>query len=284
MDITTRKILVIARGDYIARLTLQDLLESQPKSHIKVIIVTCDSHSRKGLAMLGALWRDYALRYFIFEFGLFIIYQVAQVLNPRSAFTLQALTKRYCVDAINVDNVNSPEAFEVAKEWSPDIIVSAKCPQRINKNLLDLASLYAINVHGSLLPSYAGRTPHFWAMAHGEKEIGTTLHEMTDVFDEGVIFAQERIAINEGQSVFSSIIAVAKLGSKTLQRTLTQLDSSETKPQDLTKRSYYSSPSKSGIQQLHINGYRLFRIKEIRNLIAEENSTTPPLTKSGPTA
>ena len=43
----------------------------------------------------------------------------------------------------------------------------------------------ALNMHGSLLPKYRGRAPVNWAVLHGERETGATLHDMTAKPDAG---------------------------------------------------------------------------------------------------
>ena len=45
----------------------------------------------------------------------------------------------------------------------------------------------ALNMHGSLLPKYRGRAPVNWAVLHGERETGATLHYMAAKPDAGDI-------------------------------------------------------------------------------------------------
>ncbi|MBR8734770.1 Bifunctional polymyxin resistance protein ArnA [Fusobacterium necrophorum] len=56
---------------------------------------------------------------------------------------------------------------------------------------------YAINIHGSLLPKYRGRTPHVWNIINGEKFSGITCHKITDIVDSGDIIYQEKIKIED---------------------------------------------------------------------------------------
>src|SRR5258708_34533680 len=51
--------------------------------------------------------------------------------------------------------------------------------------LLAAARRGAFNMHGSLLPKYRGRAPVNWAILHGERETGATLHEMVARPDAG---------------------------------------------------------------------------------------------------
>jgi len=53
----------------------------------------------------------------------------------------------------------------------------------------------ALNMHGSLLPKYRGRSPVNWAILHGETETGATLHHMAPRPDVGAIVGQEAVTI-----------------------------------------------------------------------------------------
>lgn len=57
--------------------------------------------------------------------------------------------------------------------------------------------LYAINIHGSLLPKYRGRTPHVWAIINGEKFAGITSHLIDEGVDTGAIIKQEKIKVQK---------------------------------------------------------------------------------------
>lgn len=56
---------------------------------------------------------------------------------------------------------------------------------------------YAINIHGSLLPKYRGRTPHVWNIINGEKISGITCHKITETVDSGDIVYQEKVKIED---------------------------------------------------------------------------------------
>ena len=80
---------------------------------------------------------------------------------------------------------------------SIDLLLSVNYLFIIPRVLLDHPLKYAINIHGSLLPKYRGRTPHVWAIINNEKETGVTAHLMSDKCDEGDIILQHRIVIDE---------------------------------------------------------------------------------------
>ena len=69
-------------------------------------------------------------------------------------------------------------------------------------------------MHGSLLPKYRGRVPVNWAIIHGEKETGATLHYMLEKPDAGDIVSQTAVPIlpdDTAREVFDKVTVAAEL-------------------------------------------------------------------------
>lgn len=81
-----------------------------------------------------------------------------------------------------------------------DVLLSINYLFIINKPIIEIAKLHAINVHGSLLPKYRGRTPHVWAIINGEKKTGISAHRIEEGVDTGDIVLQKEIVINENDT------------------------------------------------------------------------------------
>jgi methionyl-tRNA formyltransferase len=79
------------------------------------------------------------------------------------------------------------------------ILLSVNYRFIIEKNVLS-EFLWPLNIHGSLLPRYRGRTPHVWAIINGEDFSGATLHLMDDGVDTGPIVLQKKIGIAENET------------------------------------------------------------------------------------
>ncbi|MFY0690137.1 MAG: hypothetical protein JXQ90_23390 [Cyclobacteriaceae bacterium] len=55
----------------------------------------------------------------------------------------------------------------------------------------------AINIHGSLLPKYRGRTPHVWSIINGEQFYGITAHRIVPEVDAGDIVLQNKYNLTD---------------------------------------------------------------------------------------
>lgn len=94
-------------------------------------------------------------------------------------------------------NPRQGKSFNAVGTTDIDVLVSVNYLFLIEEDLMSLPRKMAINIHGSLLPKYRGRTPHVWAIINGEKKSGITVHEITSGCDEGNIIEQLTIPIED---------------------------------------------------------------------------------------
>jgi methionyl-tRNA formyltransferase len=124
---------------------------------------------------------------------------------------------------------------------APDFLFSFYYRRMLPVELLACARRGAFNMHGSLLPKYRGRAPVNWAVLHGERETGATLHEMVAKPDAGRIADQQAVPIlpdDTASDVFAKVTVAAEM---VLDRSLPALIASSLslRPQDLAKGGYF---------------------------------------------
>ena len=76
-----------------------------------------------------------------------------------------------------------------------DLIVANNWRTWLPPEIFDLPRHGTLNIHDSLLPSYAGFSPLIWAMINGEPEVGVTAHMMDGELDAGAIVLQRAIPV-----------------------------------------------------------------------------------------
>jgi methionyl-tRNA formyltransferase len=146
------------------------------------------------------------------------------------------------IPVITPDDPNAPEVLEQLQALTPAFIFSFYYRHMLGAEILGCASRGALNLHGSLLPKYRGRVPVNWAVLHGEKYTGATLHYMGDKPDNGDIIDQQAVPIlpnDTAHEVFDKITVAAEI---VLDRSLPGLlnGSAPRRPQDLAAGSYFS--------------------------------------------
>ena len=109
---------------------------------------------------------------------------------------------------------NTPELAAEIAALAPDFVFSFYYRRMLKAPLLALPARGALNLHGSLLPKYRGRAPVNWAVLHGERETGATLHYMTEKPDAGDLVAQTAVPIlpdDTAQEVFDKVTVAAEI-------------------------------------------------------------------------
>ena len=83
------------------------------------------------------------------------------------------------------------------QELKPDITVVAAYGKILPKDILDVAPLGNVNVHGSLLPKYRGSAPIQWSVINGDKVTGITTMYMAEGMDTGDMIMKFELPIGE---------------------------------------------------------------------------------------
>lgn len=124
------------------------------------------------------------------------------------------IAARYDIPTITSDDPNAPDVLARMAAAQPDFLFSFYYRHMLAPEVLALAPRGAYNMHGSLLPKYRGRVPVNWAVLHGERETGATLHEMVAKPDAGRIVAQAGVPIlpdDTAFEVFNKVTVAAEI-------------------------------------------------------------------------
>jgi methionyl-tRNA formyltransferase len=116
------------------------------------------------------------------------------------------------VPVLTPPSPNTPEVVAVLAALAPDVFVSVWYRRLLAPALLRVPRIAAVNLHGSLLPSYRGRAPVNWVLVNGESRTGVTLHHMTADADAGDIVAQTPIDIEREDTAATLYDRIVKAG------------------------------------------------------------------------
>lgn len=155
--------------------------------------------------------------------------------------SVAALARKNGIPVYTPGSVNTPEWISRIREWNPALIFSFYYRNMIAQEILDIPRLGAFNMHGSLLPKYRGRVPINWAVLHGEKETGVTLHYMVKRADAGDIVDQEAVPIGPGDTAQDVFKKAVKAARRVLERRLEELVQGRAprRKQDESKATYF---------------------------------------------
>jgi len=119
---------------------------------------------------------------------------------------------------------NNTEMIEKIKELNPDVICVVAYGIILPKEILDIASLGCVNVHGSLLPKYRGSSPIQYAIINGDKTTGITTMYMDEGMDTGDIILKEEVEIFDDETTGELWNRLSSVGAKLLVETLEQIE------------------------------------------------------------
>jgi methionyl-tRNA formyltransferase len=129
---------------------------------------------------------------------------------------------------------------QLIKDAAPDFIFSFYYRNMIQKRILDIPRVAALNLHGSLLPKFRGRAPVNWVLVEGEKQTGVTLHEMVEKPDAGDIIAQKKIEIAFEDDVRTLYMKMTDVARQLMKETLPMLaDGSFIRTPQMGESSYF---------------------------------------------
>ena len=153
--------------------------------------------------------------------------------------SVMALCRAEGIAYVTPPDANGPELLAQVAAAQPDLMFSFYYRHMLPAQLLALAP--AFNMHGSLLPQFRGRAPVNWAVLHGARETGATLHEMTVKPDAGAIVASSAVPILPDDTAFEVFGKVSVAAEQALWQVLPQLlaGSAPRTPNDLREGGYF---------------------------------------------
>ncbi|MEW6724068.1 MAG: formyl transferase [Bacillota bacterium] len=176
---------------------------------------------------------------------------VRRLVNPGERTGLVEMARKRGIPLYVVSDHNGEECLAHLSSIKPDIVITANT-RVLKSKVLAQAAIGTINLHKSKLPQYAGLESIFWALYHGEKKLGVTVHLVTSGIDTGDIICQRTFAVEPGDTLQTLDKKANELGAELMVEAVRLLRAGLRRftPQDLSKRSYFSWPTPEQRQEL----------------------------------
>lgn len=143
---------------------------------------------------------------------------------------VKVAAQKHGIPVFQPEKIKDADAVSRVLAWEPDLIVTAAYGQIIPSTILDAPRYGCINVHASLLPKYRGGAPIHRAIIEGEAETGITIMYMVEKLDAGDILTQEKVRIEETDTVGTLHDKLSRVGADLLIRTIPPLVRGELTP------------------------------------------------------
>ena len=170
-------------------------------------------------------------------------YEVAAVLAWGPA---QAVATRLGYRPEPAERVREPALAAELAARRVDLLLNVHSLHIVPAALLEVPRLGAWNLHPGPLPRYAGLNAPSWAIYHGERSHGVTVHRMERGIDTGDIAYQDCFPIEETDTGLSLSLRCAERGVGLVQRLLEDAPAVPRRPQDASLRSYFGRAAPQG--------------------------------------
>ena len=151
------------------------------------------------------------------------------------------LARKHGLEPRVVTDLDDPADEERIRALQPDFLFSFYFKKMIPERVLSVPKMGALNMHGSVLPAFRGRSPVNWAILKGATETGASLHYMTGKPDAGDLVDFERVKIGPEDDILGVSRRVGDAAVSVLARAMPKLKAGTAPhvPLDLLKGSYF---------------------------------------------
>lgn len=126
-------------------------------------------------------------------------------------------------DAQVLPRPNSDAGLASLRDEAPDLVVSIRYRRILRDAAIAIARHGVLNLHSGVLPDYKGVMATFWAMLHGERDIGCTLHWITDSgIDTGPVVGIARLPATPRTSYLANVLGLYRPGTSMLANAIDQ--------------------------------------------------------------
>ncbi|MGI6012829.1 MAG: methionyl-tRNA formyltransferase [Oscillospiraceae bacterium] len=131
-------------------------------------------------------------------------------------------------------------ALRQMQSLEPDLIVVVAYGRILPDELITVAPMGCINVHGSLLPKYRGSAPIQWAVLNGDRITGVTTMYIASELDAGDIIYTAETEIGEFETSGELFDRLCLLGADLLSKTVRDMKAGTAPriPQDAADATY----------------------------------------------
>ena len=176
--------------------------------------------------------------------------------------------------------VNEPTFVDRIREFHVDVFLSVRFGKIFKDEIIQVPAKGVMNLHSAILPDYRGILGTLHALRDGRKEIGCTLHYISNhTIDTGQILDVSRLEVVPGQSLFRHIVSLYPVGVNMIVKVLRELENKDRLPtqrQDLSEGCYYSTPNEQHFQQLIHSGFPVITKEDYLEFLAQRISPDLP--------
>jgi len=255
------RVLFLSADDEFASVMQLPVYARMPEIPVGCVVSTCKVYKMSDLQAAAFLLKQSG-SYFVWQMLKMKIFRrllVSENINKPSK-----LATSHGYPLHRTTNVNSSTSLDFLRKQKPDILVSTNFNQYIGRHVREIPTLGTWNIHKAFLPQYRGMAPSFHALLEGSESAGVTLHVVEKGFDVGPIIGQQRIPVEENDTVHSLNRKASEAGGALLTQaleTVLKAGRIQTRPQPPGDWQQYTYPSHSEVTRFRRMGLLFDRLR-----------------------
>lgn len=262
--------IVFTNGNLFSLLILSDFIFNHQTRVSKIVIINGDYKGRKGWSAFFNYLKTTSIFYVVYKILTLVLKSFYRFWFGLKITSVEDLANGLNIDCETVHDINNMQLFSKIERLNPTYLLSVSCPQLIKKKWLELFNYRGINIHSSMLPSYAGLAPYFWVLSQGENATGVSVHYLAKGFDKGNILVQEKLSISERDSCFNLFTNQCILGKRLLIEAFKKMELGVIgEKQNFENYSYFSHPSTKAYLKILKRNHSLFRLSDLKKARTE---------------
>ena len=117
------------------------------------------------------------------------------------------------IPVLDPEKANAAESVAAIRGLAADLFVVCDYGQILSAELLGVAPLGGINLHGSLLPRHRGAAPIQWALLEGDAVTGVSVIGMTPALDAGRVITARATPVGPRETAAELETRLAEIGA-----------------------------------------------------------------------
>jgi methionyl-tRNA formyltransferase len=199
---------------------------------------------------------------------LFPLVERAALPDDGRYLTFGELERHRRIPVMALPNPNDAAGQAVIRAFAPDLIVSIRYGAIFKSASIGIPPLGILNLHAGLLPAYRGVIATFRAMMADEREIGCTLHYITDgTIDTGPVVAMAPVPLDPARSLLANVVALYPSGISLVADALARLSRGESlATHEQSGGTYFTYPRADEWAEFLRRGWRVADASDLREL------------------
>lgn len=254
----TLRVIVVTQDDpFYVPVFFESFFATLPES-VKVERVVClDPFDESTFDLARRMYGFYGPTNFVRR-GVEFSYRKAVDGRFGKRYSVRSVAAEYDVTVEDRVTVNDDEFVNDIEAADIHVVLSVSAPEIFDSHLLEAPSWGCLNVHTAALPKYRGMMPTFWALYHGDDEVGVTVHTMREELDRGEAVARDSFPVDSTDTLDDVILEGKRRGGRAAARALADIVTKSVDRIPLEgDGSYFSFPTPEERRELQSRGRRL---------------------------